>query len=538
MSDMAERERGLGGGLTATVVAMAVVLAGLAGLSLAGLALERETLLAGFEQMGFWAWAVLAAAGLATLGSLVALLLLGLKPRLAPAAVFIVLAVLPWVVGMIATSRMADEMAGVLQNVNPLDRAMISALGLRESLTSRAYGAGFSAALLALTGLGLGVGTLVARLSQRGARPGPRVTIAALCVLLALAIVALSAPVFVQRQVLEAVATLGGAERALLLSRSATSIPGAARLALLGQVALVLTLGMGVWAGRREDGRWSPGRGLAVVLGLAPVVGLHVYTDRHLPELARELATPFWASTQDFQPLPVAGGRFTERPAPDILTRTFVMGQEVYARRIRDSEAGEPAEGMSRYNPELVLAVDARVEGARLRALVEEVQAAGVRSVRFVGLGEPDAVSTLLEQEPLLAPYSRQPCVTPRVGFPLALASGQESESWYARLESTGTVTVAPRHGAGVEPMTVDPAQPLAPMEEDSSDMKEPSPQARPVFLEIGPSTTAEHVVRIVERVARRSTQEAPLVPILTGRSPPAATEQPRYEPVTQDTGE
>ena len=76
--------------------------------------------------------------------------------------------------------------------------------------------------------------------------------------------------------------------------------------------------------------------------------------------------------------------------------------------------------------------------------------------------------------------------------------------------------------------MTVEPTQPLAPLEEDSSDMTEPSPQARLVFLEPGPGTTAEHVVRVVERLARRSTPEAPLVPILTGGSPL----------VVEDTGE
>jgi hypothetical protein len=192
---------------------------------------------------------------------------------------------------------------------------------------------------------------------------------------------------------------------------------------------------------------------------------------------------------------------------------------------------------MPRYLPELVFVVDARVEGARLLARVEAAQAAGARSMRFVGRGEPDAVSPLLEQEPLLAPYSRPARVTPRVGLPSAFVSGQEPGSWSARLEATGTVTVTPRHGAGGEPMTVEPAQPLVPLEEDSSEMKEP-PQARPVFLALGPGTTAEHVVRVVERLARRSTPETPLVPILTGGSPPAIPGQPLSEPVAEDTGE
>ncbi|MFE8604579.1 hypothetical protein [Archangium violaceum] len=542
MSDMAARERGPGGGLLAPVVAVVVVLAGLWVLLLAVLALGQETLSSGFEQMGLWVYLLLAAAGLATLGCLVALVLLGLKPRLAPAAVFLVLAVLPWVVGTVGSVRMAEEMAGALQNVNPADRMFISALGFRESLTARAVGGGFSAALLALTGLGLGVGALVARLFQRGSRSASWGSTAALCGTLALAIASLSVPVFVQRQVLEAVATLGGAERALLLSRAAVAIPGAARLALLGQVALVVVLGVGVWAGRREDGRWSPGRGLAVVLGLVPVVGLHAYTNRHLPELARQLATPFWASTEDFQPSTVAGGQSTERLPPDLVTRTHLVSllggapvpldgaleRALHIWRPRELDAGEPEEGMPRYQPELVLAVDARVEGTRLRALVDAAQAAGARSMRFVGLGEPDVMSSLLEQEPLLAPYSRPTRVTPRVGLPSGLVSGQALESWYARLETTGAVTVTPRHGGRGEPMTVDPTQPLAPLEEDSSDMTEPSPQARPVFLEPGPGTTAEHVVRVVERLARRSTPEAPLVPILTGGSPL----------VVEDTGE
>ena len=104
---------------------------------------------------------------------------------------FLVLAVLPGVVGTVGTVRMAEEMAEALQNVNPADRMFISALGFRESLTARAVGGGFSAALLALTGLGLGVGALVARLFHRGSRSAPWGSTAALCGTLALAIASL-----------------------------------------------------------------------------------------------------------------------------------------------------------------------------------------------------------------------------------------------------------------------------------------------------------------------------------------------------------
>ena len=267
-----------------------------------------------------------------------------------------------------------------------------------------------------------------------------------------------------------------------------------APLALLGRygwaVTLVPVAAVGVWAAVR--GGASVGRVIGAVLVLALAGGL-VVGDRFAVEsvaAALETATaPPWAGTDGFAPVSLRRGG----EAVDVVDAT-VVPERVVPRKgkavplgkdgakdpaalaaalgallgsARPPEAGKPdvpaADGPAvvRDEPSLVLAVDRRVSGAALKAVLDAAGAAGARAVRLVGAlsvaVDEDARAAARRRLPLLGAWGA-PAAAVRVLLAPALPPGHADTDvhlLHTTVEKSADVAVRARASDPIAPIAL-----------------------------------------------------------------------------------
>lgn len=507
-----------------------------------------------WEQMAWWGPLVVLTTGVAVAAAMGALVLRGWKPRL-PVAVFLALGLLPWLVGTLGTRWGVRMCAEAVANVNPLDKATILMAGIQEALVSYLFGGGLSAALLVGLALGLGTAALVLRTGRRERAPdapaslaGPAASAALLCLAAALAVAACLPSASIHREVFSAMIQVNPADRATLLAYGAESL-GPARVltgVLLG-AALVLVMGAALWGRRAGVG---VGRAVAAGLCVVPAFAVHVLAQRDMKETARVTVETPWASAGDFQPVPVPGGPVFEQWPRGLVTRTHLVpsqqqpgapvpledGLALALRELIGDHALERAEWEEAagrrelsLQPQLVLAMDGRVDGAKLRDVLEAARTAGASSLVLVGPSPVSPALARLESEPLMAPFLKGQL---RGTAPMALLSAlprdspaHRPEGWDARLGAASVLTLTPRPGSGEQPMTVDLAQPPPEALPEYGERR-----TVPVYLTVEEDLTPEQLVRAVEAVSRRSTSERRLVPVLLTTPLPEPT-----APVVED---
>jgi hypothetical protein len=175
-----------------------------------------------------------------------------------------------------------------------------------------------------------------------------------------------------------------------------------------------------------------------------------------------------------------------------------------------------------RLKPELVLAVDARLEGEGLRRLLEAASQGGARSLRFVGEVRIFAANNPLESDALLAPFTHGVRTTSSVALLATLPEGESRTyppGWQAVLSGQGVVTARPYRADHEAPLTLDLAEPVEQQRGYRGGMLvEP---ARPVYLAVEDGATVEHVLRALDALAMKSTDERPLLPVLVTASLP-----------------
>jgi hypothetical protein len=526
--------------MTAALLSLAVLpgafLAGAFGWVVLTLGADRARL---WMEMGPWGYAVVMATGVALTGCMGVLVVRGFKPRL-PAAVLLVLGALPWLAGTLGTLvSMADVLQAVAY-VNPADKRVILANGMHEALTSYLFGGGLSVLLLGGCALGLGLTALVlARAAKASAAPPALPGVAALlCLAATLGVLSWLPLASVHRDVLEATSNVNPADRALVFALALDGLGWARGGVWVARgLALALAVGAALWAHRHMGVR--PLRAVAVVLAVAPAFGLHAFTYRLLEGAGAPWAVRPWAVAGDFEPVPMRGVSAGRADHPDfVVTRTHLwrpyqaegavpLAEARRALRERLGRHGQgerPGEAGVSLEPELVLAVDARLDGAALRALVEAAREGGARSLRFVGLTPTSEAQRRLQSERVLAPFLSELHLTALVALPSALPEdfpAREPSGWQARLEGPGVVRLEPRPGSGEQPLVMDTTAPLS----DAEQVLEPRlPEAVvvPVYLSLGDGATAEPLARLLGQLARD--EERPLLPVLLpGPLPQAA---------------
>ncbi|MFY0569261.1 hypothetical protein ACN28E_36305 [Archangium lansingense] len=488
-----------------------------------------------WQEMGWWAPVVVLVTGVSLMASLGALVLRGWKPRL-PAAVFLALGLAPWLVGTLGARWGARSSFEAVANVNVSDRIIILGNGFSESLASYLFGGGLSVALLLGLAAGLGTAALVVASGRRASEepsiePGGPASAALLSLAAALAVSALLPSVFFLRNGFNVLANARLLDREPLLIQTVTSL-GAARpfsRVALG-VALALAVGTALWARRRPG--MGLGRAVAAGLCVVPAFALHALTFQNMEHMARVAAAMPWASAGDFQPVSVSNLLSARQPPDALVTLTHLKPPEGAPRQdvplegalapaLRASlnewqlEVAEVEDAIERkrliLHPTLSLAVDGRLDGAKLRELVEAALPAGVRSIILVGQTPSSPNSVLLESEPLLMGlFTREMLATEPMALLSALPQGQPIEGgWDARLDAN-VLTLTPRPGSSEEPLTVDLSQPQPDFEpEDVGD------RPVPVYLPMGEALTAERLVRISEALNSRSTHRRVLLLVL-----------------------
>jgi hypothetical protein len=506
-----------------------------------------------WEGMGWWGPVVVLATGGCVMASLGALVLRGWKPRL-PVAVFLALGLAPWLAGTLGTRWDVHMCFEAIANINPSDKATILAAGSSEALSSYLFGGGLSVALLLGLAAGLGTAALVVA-ARRRAPEGPSLepagpaSAALLCLAAALAVGALLPSAFIHRDGFLAIANVNPLDRALLLAQVVSSLDLARQLSrgVLG-AALALTMGAALWARGRSGTGW--GRAVAAGLCVVPAFALHGLTFQDMEHIAQVTATKPWASAGDFQPVPLTSLLSSHDARPDALvtlTHLKHLGEEprqdvplegalapalresLSDWQIRAAEVEDAVQGEEPVlRPTLSLAVDGRLDGAKLRVLVDAALTAGVRSLVLVGQEPSTPRSTLLEAQPLMAPFAREMLSTRPIALLSALPGGQPMEDgWDARLDAN-VLTLTPRPGSGEEPLTVDLSQPqpeAEPVYEDGRPV--------PVYLPVREALTVERLARVSEALSGRSTDRRLLLPVLltaplTEDAAPTADDSPR----------
>ncbi|XXF77886.1 hypothetical protein P2318_33270 [Myxococcaceae bacterium GXIMD 01537] len=509
--------------------------------------------------MGIWAWPVAGVTGAAVPMGLGLLLWRSNAPRL-PAAAFLAVGMLPALAGAVGMSSGVKQVIDAVAHVNPLDKGTILANGFHETLVIRLFGGGLSVLLLTSFAAGLSV---AAFLLSRGPRaeaadapalqPAAPAAAAMLCLALALALISWVIPDSLRGDALSAVANVNPAERVMLLASTAAALGPGRMLSHAASVgALVLALGAGLLLRERS----SPRRALAVVLCAVPVLGLYLLGDKLMLGAARAMSEPPWARAGDFQPMAVDGRADNLRDVQWLVTSTGLaapaqasgtrvplelaaLTQALSAgMREQDSEdtlreellhaAGQPS-----LMPLLVLAVDDRVDGAKLRLVVRAAEEAGVRALRLVGtLHAPDAATIA---DPLLAAFLSEVRASPSIPLFSALPPRPDEQpgplpGWQGRLESSGPVNAsAYPEGASAEVLTMEPGK--AESDKDGAwwDGHE-DPELEPLYLLVDERTSAAHLLSIVESAARRHTRPG-LLPVLITEPLPKAPALGHAEP-------
>lgn len=502
-----------------------------------------------WTEMGFWGPLVALATGLAVVTSMGALVLRTLKPRL-PAAVFLALGLLPWLVGTLGTSWGVRMCAQAISNVNPVDKATIMVNGIEEALASYLFGGGLSAVLLLGIALGLGVAALIVSSGRRGRavegpafEVGPVASTVLLCLAAALAVVSCLQFASSYRSIFTAMTHVNPAQRMTVLAHAAEQLGparGMARLVL--GMALALGSGTALWVWRRAG--MGAGQALAAGLCVVPAFAMHGLAFQNLKQAARTVVERPWASAGDFRPVSLPSPSDSAMEANALVTRTHLVpkrgarggapGAEVplegalapALRELMDPDRlhfalGEDELREPELEPSLALAVDGRLEGAKLRGLLEAARTAGAHSLTFVGQSPPSPVQALFESEPILAPFLEEL----RTTVPVALLSAlprdypaNNMEGWQGRLRGGATVlTLTPRPDSGGEPVTVNLAQPPP-----EGELTRRSRREVPVYLVVGEDVTAEQVVRAAEALSRQSIAEQSLQPVLVMAPLPA----------------
>lgn len=496
-----------------------------------------------WAEMGWWGYAVVLATGLAVAAGLGALVLRGWKPRL-PAAVFLALGLLPWLVGALGTRSGVRMCTDAILQVNPVHKATILTNGFGEAFASYLFGGGLSAVLLLGLALGLGTAALLLALGRRGRTADapsfdvtPAASAALLCLAAALAVASCLPRAYIHRDIFYSMASVNPVDRPTLVASAVQSL-GPARVAtgLMLGAALVLTLGAALWARRAGVGR---GRALAAGLCVVPAFAMHGLVLVDMKEAARlTLETP-WASAGDFQPVTVPGLTAYQETARGVVTRTHLVpprGQqgvqvplagalapalrELMDPRHLSRAESEDTEGLAEpsLRPSLELAVDSRLDGAKLRVLLEAAHTAGAHSLFFVGQSPSFPARAQLESEPLLAPFLREVRSTSPVALLSALPRPYPG-GLHGRLGAASVLSLTPTPDSGEEPLTVDLAQPQPEGEPVYGEQ-----QQVPVYLLVEADVTAEQLVQAVEAVAHRSTARRMLLPVLlTAPLPPSA---------------
>ncbi|MCY1076531.1 hypothetical protein [Archangium lansingense] len=487
-----------------------------------------------WQEMGWWAPVVVLVTGVSLMASLGALVLRGWKSRL-PAAVFLALGLAPWLVGTLGARWGVRSCFEAIANVNFTDRITILGNGFSEALASYLFGGGLSVALLLGLAAGLGTAALVVASGRRASEepsiePGGPASAALLSLAAALAVGALLPSVFFLRNGFNVLANARLLDREPLLIQTVTSL-GAARQfsrVALG-VSLVLAVGTALWARRRPG--MGLGRAVAAGLCVVPAFALHALTFQNMEHMARVAAATPWASAGDFQPVSVSN-LLSSRQAPDALVtlthlkppegapRQDVPLEGALAPALRASlnewqlEVAEVEDAIERkrliLHPTLSLAVDGRLDGAKLRGLVEAALPAGVRSIILVGQTPSSPNSALLESEPLMGLFTREMLATEPIALLSALPQGEPMEGgWDARLDAN-VLTLTPRPGSSEEPLTVDLSQP-----QPDFDPEDVGDRSVPIYLPMGEALTAERLVRISEVLSGRRTGRRVLLLVL-----------------------
>jgi TonB family protein len=536
--------------ILASVVAALVAIAPAAiGTLVVGLAeAAAGTLQQSLETMLVWGYVVLAMLGASLLGSLIAFVVTAWKPRV-PGAIFAGLGLLPVAAGLLGTLAGLRMGASVLGQVSLEDRPLISAASTSEAVLSTLFGGLLSALLL--LGAALGLGLLALLSARRSTESRVSGAPALLCAGLALAVACLVLPWQPRRAAFEALHHVNPADRATILAAALEELQTLRLLTGVGAaVALALVVAAGVWALRHLQGAGRVARGLAAVVVVAPVLGLSVQMQGAVATMTREATVLPWEATArpreapvEFLPVRVAEGSYEAREADVTVTPTQLVPREgapapldqadavfraMFAPKGQGSAEGDASAGgapsfekkqqalklLARMNlgglareedaeayipglpielrlaPNAVLAVDARLTGAQLGAVLDAARAAGVRSVQFVGVhGSAERVRQAFAGDPLFGDYARAMTVgtSERMALVSAVPRGLPEADpvlWHARLEAPGPFTVRPRAGAPGEPRTLDPKA-----TEGRGTTPEPEPSSlerTPVYLAIG----------------------------------------------------
>lgn len=528
------------------------------GLSLPWL-LGRE-LMRSWQEMGPWAYFVVAATSLTVSACVGLLVARGWKPGV-PAALFLGFGALPWLVGATGTLASSRTTLQAVANVNPMDKGVILANGFSESLTSQIFGGGLS--VLLLLGLAVGLGTAALLLSRRpkeqvaegpafeAARPA---WVALLCLALALALGARLPSGGVYKQALEATANVNPADRALILADAASRLGTVAMVSRGGLVAALALVVGALMLRRRSAG--VLGAALGAAAAVAPAFALHGLGYQRMRDEATAWGALPWASAGDFQPATLVGSSRGTEPANALVTlthlkpafdatapeapladaaqvsRALVLPPESAERDedevLRVALGGEtedgPVEAKTPLEPELRLAMDARLEAEGLRRLLEAASQRGVRSLRFVGEVRTFAADNPLASDALLAPFTHSVRATQPVALFSTLPEGEPRAyppGWQAVLSGKGVVVARPYRLDDAPPLTLDLAEPVEQQYERRGGPF--GPPSRPVYLVVEDGATAGHVARVLDALMMKSDSDMPLLPVLVTAALPEA---------------
>jgi hypothetical protein len=337
----------------------------------------------GVERAGMAPYVVLGCAGLAALG-LCAVLYRLASGRQVPLVAPVGLALVPWLVGSMASLHNGRDMLVAIAAVDRLSQFTIFTLGTGDVLYPRWFGAWATAGLLLATTGGLvlaALGRIAPRAKQGEPRASPRLLEAgAVLVLSALSLLSTIEAASLY-ETLSATANVNPADKATILANGTYELQGTlqARTVMRGALALAaaLLVGWQLWRRPRDTA------GLTLLALLVLWGGSVVWADgRPLSVLAREVERRFQPSAElaGMRLLPLGSFRSFDKleivATPEGVSRpggTVLPWDAGHAEHVRLlKEATGAMEGSGRRLPQrhLELALDARLPASALRRLL------------------------------------------------------------------------------------------------------------------------------------------------------------------------
>jgi len=344
----------------------------------------------GVERAGMATYLILGCAGLAALGLCVVLYLLA-SGRQLPLVVPVGLALVPWLVGSVASLHNGREMLAAIALASPRDQFTIFTVGSGEVLYARWFGAWATTGLLLATTGGLVLAALgrIARRAEEGApRASPRLLEAgAVLVLSALSLLS-AFEVSSLSETLIATGNVNPADKATILASGTYELQATlwARTGMRAALALAAALLVGWQLWRRP--RDTAGLALLALLVLGGV-GVVWVDGRPLSVLAQEverLRHPA-AELAGMRLLPLGSFRGVDKvelvATPEGLSRPggavlpWDAGQAEHVRLLQEATGALEGSGR-RPQRHLELALDARLPVSALRRLLLASADAGV----------------------------------------------------------------------------------------------------------------------------------------------------------------